>query len=161
MAFDDDLESIHDPVLGFSPPASWGDAINENFAVIGGAWEPYAPILKGATTDATATVNSGAFLRLGKIGLLHVNLTIITPGEGAYSLTLPAGWSVVGTRQSVTGMFRDASTAKDYPMLFTESSNRLYGWETSATDAEFTSTAPVTVAVADGLSIGPGVFHLA
>lgn len=114
-----------------------------------GVWTAYTPAWTSSGTAPAIGNGSlqGAYVKIGKLGIFRASITLgstTTIGTGAYSLSLPPGWSTAATvtEQAVTGLFIDAS-AGTYDMglgrippgattvgrgLFVDGATGLNGW---------------------------------
>lgn len=66
MAYTDDLNSLHNPATGTNPPASWGDAIRDNFLCV------ERVIAHTVLGSANATISSGTLATVTNGWMLRI-----------------------------------------------------------------------------------------
>lgn len=98
-----DLNTLHNPADGTSPPATWGDTARDNDdylyqQALGGeaAWTSYTPALTATTTNPTLGSSSNVFGHYRKAGRLVVvrakiqfGTAGVAAGSGNYLISAP------------------------------------------------------------------------
>lgn len=166
MAYTVDLNSLHDPVTGTSPPASWGDAIRDNFLAAfpfapDVAWQTWVPTLANVTVgNGTTTARYQRIGRwivfelkfvMGSTSAMGSNPTYTLPVTAAsrYTVDIDAYGSI---------SILDSGVANYGGPSFVSSTTvgKLQVWNsstTSLTAAGFTATLPMTWGTADGFAV--------
>lgn len=122
--------------------------------------ETYTPTLTGSSSNPSYTVTKAVFQRFGDWGHVMAEFSFTAAGSGTYNMTLPAGWTLVGTYQSMTGAFFDTTGPKRYPLIAREGTSNTLAFTICEDSSELSSSNPVTVASGDTLSVGAGVLYL-
>lgn len=162
MAYDASPATTHNPATGSDAPAAWGDIVNENFAVLGGAWTAFTPAMTfsggGSLTIGNGSI-VGAYRLTGKTLKFRVTLTVGSTtsfGTGSWRFTLPGSSTNVAAEQTC-GPARvfDGSTTY-YASVVTAPSGATYVEVVSQTaasnGAHVTSAYPMTWGTSDVLS---------
>lgn len=92
-----DLSTLHSPTAGTRPPASWGAAVNDNFADYYdnfgskvGAWTSYTPTLTQSAT-ITKTTTYARYIKYGRLVIAQGVLVATSNGtaNNAIQIGLP------------------------------------------------------------------------
>jgi hypothetical protein len=62
--------------------------VRDNLKAIGDPWQAYTPSMTATTTNPTYT-SSGGYMQAGGLVIGWFEVTITTPGNGNYAITLP------------------------------------------------------------------------
>jgi hypothetical protein len=153
-----DLDTLHTPTAGTRPPASWGEAVRENFELVSpwGAWEDFTPTAKFGATTASIT-NGSRYMRIGRliIAKYAIRFTNLNSGTGTFTISLPVTAKTVSSPASNyvepigTATLFDINTGSNvYPHFCTiNATTDMVMRSMAAPGVVMTNTAPVTIAV--------------
>lgn len=166
MTYTVDLNTIHDPVTGFSPPASWGDAVAANFL----AAFPIAPDVAWSTWTPTwvnLTVGNGTvtarYFRIGRWVVFELKFVMGSTSamgtNGTHSLPVTAAsryavdvdsYGVINILDSGTANYSGIS------ICGSTTTGKIAVWNASGTYLQpvtFSSTIPMTWTTSDAFMI--------
>lgn len=157
MAYDADLNSTHNPSTGAVAPASWGGAINANFADMG-AWTSYTPTWAASTTNPTIGNGTlvGRYQRRGDFVQIVIRLELgstTSVGSGTWTWSTPQslGSSTLGYLLGF-GQVRDNTGGVRYPIIIGNSGASAMNAITTHDRQFLTSGLPITWGASDSVN---------
>lgn len=160
MAYTTDLNTIDNPTSGAAAPATWGDAVRDNFNELGMAWTAYTPTWTASVNPAIGNGTlTGAYRKIGKTLDVRIRMTAgstTTFGTGDWRFALPAGVAAVGATglwQVCPAYAQDASTSNYIGAARIDGAGTTFFISSSAVAANWSAAAPFSWGNADFLTI--------
>ena len=164
MAYDEDIDSTHNPASGLTIPSSWGDIVNANFAAMG-AWTSFSPTWENTSTSPAIGNGSlaGQYQRRADFGVFRIKLVVgstTTFGTGTYwSFTLPYTLNSTAVDVNIWGIYKDASV-KAYGVYGETINTTEFRLWNMASDALVNHSAPVASPAATDYLTMTGIISL-
>jgi hypothetical protein len=153
-----DLNTIITPATGVSVPATYFEAVRDNFELVApwGAWTDFTPTAKFGATTASIT-NGSRYMRIGRLIIVKyaIRFTNLNSGTGTFTISLPVTAKTVTSPASNyvepigTATLFDINTGSNvYPHFCTiNATTDMVMRSMAAPGVVMTNTAPVTIAV--------------
>lgn len=134
-----DLNTIHNPATGTSPPASWGDAVRDNFEHFNsllnlGQWTtPTVPtITQGVAVNKT--VSHTRYVKLGRLVIGRYSFNITSSGTSANPIfvTTPVTAAFAGNIPVGSGWHFSSTAARNMPLIAALNATTTFAFITSA-----------------------------
>lgn len=125
MAYTNDLNSLHNPATSTAPPASWGDAVRDNFLCV------ERGIFHQALGAANATISSGTLLTVTngfKLTIMVRALMTATGGSIGVRLNGDSGANysrqLISSVDAVATAIENTGSTEFTPVTITTTANR-------------------------------------